>query len=305
MKIIESVPNFSTGRDPAVLAKILKPLQEQEGLRVLDYSSDLDHNRSVVTLMGDEEALLEGLFAAMQVATELIDLRVHKGEHPRMGATDVVPFIPIKNASIEDCQNLAKRLAERVGSELKIPVYLYESSATRAERQNLATLRKGQFEGFFEKIKDPDWYPDYGPHEVHPSAGCTAIGARLPLVAYNVNLDSSNLEVADAIAKKVRHIGGGLRYVKGMGVELKDRGIVQVSMNLVNYHKSAIYQAFEMVKMEARRYGVNVIGSELIGLAPAEALLAAAEYYLQLEDFKAEQVIENRLLEAPAEAGND
>lgn len=299
-KIIESVPNFSTGRDPEVLAKIIAPLKNTPGLRVLDYSGDYNHNRSVVTVMGDPEALLNGLFGAMKVASELIDMREHQGEHPRMGATDVVPFIPIKDADIEDCNELAKQLAKKVGEELDIPVYLYESSATKAERKNLAKIRKGQFEGFANKIKEAEWKPDFGPANVHPTAGCTAIGARPPLIAYNVNLNTKDLSIADAIAKRVRHIGGGLRYVKGIGVELQDRGIVQVSMNLVNYEKSAVYQAFEMVKMEARRYGVEVIGSELIGLAPMQALLSTAEYYLQLEDFSPSQIIENRLLEGEA-----
>ncbi|MDO5734501.1 MAG: glutamate formimidoyltransferase [Eubacteriales bacterium] len=295
--IIESVPNFSCGRDPAVLAKILAPLEAQRGVKVLDYSSDYDHNRSVVTVMGEPEALLEALFQSIKVASELIDLREHQGEHPRMGACDVVPFIPLRNADLADCTKLAEELGERVGCELEIPVYLYESSARQAERKNLAKIRKGQFEGFAEKIQQAEWAPDFGPAKVHPSAGCTAIGARMPLIAFNINLNSSDLAIADAIAKKVRHIGGGLRFVKGMGVELKERGIVQVSMNLVNYEKSAIYQAFEMVKMEAKRYGVEVIGSELIGLAPMQALIDSAIYYLQIENFSADQIIEHRLLE--------
>lgn len=301
-QVIESVPNFSTGRDPEKLDKILEPLRQQKGLKLLDYSADEDHNRAVVTLMGTADALEEGLFKAIKVASEVIDLTKHEGEHPRMGATDVVPFIPIKDATVGECTALAERLGERVAKELHIPIYLYEDSARKPERKNLAKIRKGQFEGFAEKIKDPEWAPDFGEAKIHPTAGATVMGARMPLIAYNVNLDTDNLDIADAIAKKVRHIGGGLRFVKGMGVELKERNIVQVSMNLVNYEKSAIYQAFEMVKMEARRYGVNVIGSELIGLAPMAALINSAVYYLQIENYHPEQIIEYRLLEGDQDA---
>lgn len=301
-QVIESVPNFSTGRDPEKLDKILEPLRRQKGLKLLDYSSDEDHNRAVVTVMGDAAALEEGLFEAIKVASEVIDLTKHEGEHPRMGATDVVPFIPIKDATVDECTELAERLGERVAKELKIPIYLYEDSARSPGRKNLAKIRKGQFEGFAEKIQDPEWAPDFGEAKLHPTAGATVMGARMPLIAYNVNLDTNDLGIADAIARKVRHIGGGLRFVKGMGVELKERDIVQVSMNLVNYEKSAIYQVFEMVKMEARRYGVNVIGSELIGLAPMAALINSAVYYLQIEDFHPEQIIEYRLLEGDEDA---
>ncbi len=301
-QVIESVPNFSTGRDPEKLDKILEPLRRQKGLKLLDYSSDEDHNRAVVTVMGDAAALEEGLFEAIKVASEVIDLTKHEGEHPRMGATDVVPFIPIKDATVDECTELAERLGERVAKELKIPIYLYEDSARSPGRKNLAKIRKGQFEGFAEKIQDPEWAPDFGEAKLHPTAGATVMGARMPLIAYNVNLDTNDLGIADAIARKVRHIGGGLRFVKGMGVELKERDIVQVSMNLVNYEKSAIYQVFEMVKMEARRYGVNVIGSELIGLAPMAALINSAVYYLQIEDFRPEQIIEYRLLEGDEDA---
>ncbi len=301
-QVIESVPNFSTGRDPEKLDKILEPLRRQKGLKLLDYSSDEDHNRAVVTVMGDAAALEEGLFEAIKVASEVIDLTKHEGEHPRMGATDVVPFIPIKDATVDECTQLAERLGERVAKELKIPIYLYEDSARSPGRKNLAKIRKGQFEGFAAKIQDPEWAPDFGEAKLHPTAGATVMGARMPLIAYNVNLDTNDLAIADAIARKVRHIGGGLRFVKGMGVELKERDIVQVSMNLVNYEKSAIYQVFEMVKMEARRYGVNVIGSELIGLAPMAALINSAVYYLQIEDFHPEQIIEYRLLEGDEDA---
>lgn len=299
-KLIECVPNFSNGRDPEVLQKIMAPFFAAPDVQVLDYSQDKDHNRAVVTLVGTPEDLENSVVEAVGIAAQLIDLRQHQGEHPRMGATDVVPFVPIRNASVQDCIDLSKRVGERIAKEHHIPVYLYEESATDPERVNLARIRKGQFEGFAEKIKDPAWKPDYGEAEIHPSAGVVAVGAREFLVAYNINLDTDKLEIADAIARKVRHIGGGFRYVKGMGVELSDRRQVQVSMNLTNFHKSHIYQVFETVKMEARRYGVNVVGSEIIGLVPLAALVDTANYYLQLEDFGQDQVIEARLLGDPS-----
>ncbi len=295
-KLIECVPNFSNGRDPEVLQKIMAPFFAAQDVQVLDYSQDKDHNRAVVTLVGTPEDLENSVVEAVGIAAQLIDLRKHQGEHPRMGATDVVPFVPIRNASVQDCIELSKRVGERIAKEHHIPVYLYEESATDPSRVNLAHIRKGQFEGFAEKIKEAEWKPDYGEAEIHPSAGVVAVGAREFLVAYNINLDTDKLEIADAIARKVRHIGGGFRFVKGMGVELSDRNQVQVSMNLTNFHKSHIYQVFETVKMEARRYGVNVVGSEIIGLVPLAALVDTANYYLQLEDFGLDQVIEARLL---------
>lgn len=296
-QIIECVPNFSNGKDPEVLQKILAPFYAEKEVKVLDYSQDEDHNRAVVTVIGTADGLERSMVQACGIAAELIDLRHHKGEHPRMGATDVIPFIPIRNASIEDCDALAKRVGKAISEQYKIPVYLYEESATSTTRKNLAAIRKGEFEGFAEKIKEPEWKPDFGPAEIHPSAGVVACGAREPLIAWNVNLGCNNLEIASAIAKKIRHIGGGFRFVKAMGVELSDRGIVQVSINMTNYKKSHLYQVFEAVKVEAARYGVPVIGSEVIGLLPMEALMDTACYYLQLEDFKTAQVIEARLLE--------
>ncbi|MDO5015730.1 MAG: glutamate formimidoyltransferase [Eubacteriales bacterium] len=296
-QLIECVPNFSNGRDPEVMQQILAPFFRNPEIRVLDYSQDADHNRGVVTLIGSPEALEPAIVEAVGVAARLIDLRKHHGAHPRMGATDVIPFVPIRNCTVQDCDELAKRVGKRIGEEHKIPVYLYEDSATSPNRKNLAKIRKGEFEGFADKIREDEWKPDFGPQEIHPSAGVVAIGARQFLIAYNINLDTDKLEIADAIAKKVRFVGGGFRFVKAMGVELHERNQVQVSMNLTNFEKSHIYQVFEAVKMEARRYGVNVVGSEVIGLAPMAALLDTAAYYLQLEGFTAEQVIETRLLE--------
>ncbi len=296
-KLIECVPNFSDGRDPEVLQKILGPFFANSEVRVLDYSQDKDHNRAVVTLVGTPEALEDTVVEAVGIAADLIDLREHEGEHPRMGATDVIPFVPIQNTNIKECDELARRVGEKIAERHKIPVYLYEESASSPERKNLAKIRKGQFEGFAAKIKEEAWKPDFGPGEIHPSAGVVAVGAREFLIAYNINLDTNKLDIADSIARRVRYLGGGLRFVKGMGVELSDRNQVQVSMNLTNFNKSHIYQVFELVKIEAARYGVNVVGSEVIGLVPLAALVDTAAYYLQLENFTTEQVIEARLLE--------
>jgi len=296
-KLVECVPNFSEGINKEVIEKIVDEVRKVEGVKLLDYSSDTDHNRTVVTFIGDPESVKEAAFNLAKKASELIDMRVHKGGHPRMGATDVVPFIPVSEVTMEECVEIAREVGKRIGEELNIPVYLYESAATRPERVNLADVRKGQYEGFFEKIKDENWKPDFGPCEMNVKSGATAVGARPPLVAFNVNLGTSNFEIADKIAKTVRHIGGGLRYVKAMGVKLEERNIVQVSMNLTNYEKTAIYRAFEMIKMEAQRYGVPVVGSEIVGLVPMKALIDCAEYYLQIENFSMDQILEKRIME--------
>ncbi len=296
-KIIECVPNFSEGRNSKNIEKIVAPFRGKKGVKLLDYQTDRDHNRMVITVVGEPDALKTAVIAAMGCAIEVIDMRTHQGQHPRMGAIDVVPFIPIKNVHMEEAIAFSKEVAKKAAQKYSLPVYLYEKSASRPERQNLTNIRKGQYEGMIEKIKQAKWKPDFGPAKIHPAAGVTAIGARTPLVAYNVNLDSGNLEIANEIAKKVRHISGGLRYCKGIGIELKDRGLVQVSMNLTDYSKTALYRAFELIKVEARRYGVNVIGSEIVGLVPMEALIDAAAYYLGLEDFSMEQVLESRIWE--------
>ena len=297
MKLIESVPNFSEGRNEEVVRSILEEARKFENVWILDWSMDYDHNRSVVTLIGYPDQIVDALFNMTKKATELIDLRKHRGEHPRMGATDVIPFVPVMNTTMEECVELSKELGKRIGEELRIPVYLYERSATKPERENLANIRKGEFEGFFEKIKDPNWKPDFGPREVHPTAGVVAVGAREYLIAFNVNLGTDNLNIAKKIAKAVRHISGGFRYVKAIGVELKDKGMVQVSMNLTNYKKSPIFRVFEVIKREAQRYGVPVVGSEIIGLIPLKALVDVADFYLQLEDFDHTRIIENKLID--------
>ncbi len=294
---MECVPNFSEGRDKEKIEKIVECFRGKDGVKLLDYSSDADHNRSVITVVGEPEALKAAVIEAVGKAVELIDMTKHSGQHPRMGAVDVVPFIPIKNVSMDEAVALSKEVAETVGEKYNLPAFLYEKSASAPHRENLAAVRKGEFEGMAEKIKQDEWKPDFGPAEQHPTAGTVAIGARMPLVAYNVNLNTSDLSIAEAIAKKVRFIGGGLRYCKGMGVALEERGITQVSMNLTDYTKTAIYRAHEMVRMEAQRYGVSVVGAEIIGLVPMEALVDTAAYYLGLENFSMSQVLEAKLME--------
>lgn len=293
-KIVECIPNFSEGRDAAVLDALVQTAQGVPGVTLLDHSADSSHNRSVFTLAGSPEGVLEAAFKLCSLAAEKIDLRRHSGEHPRMGATDVIPFVPIREMTMEDCVKLSRRLAQRVASELGIPVILYEESATAPHRQNLAKVRKGQFEGMAEKLKEPDWQPDYGPAAPHPSAGVVAIGARMPLIAFNVNLSTSDVNIANAIAKTIRGSSGGYKHCKAIGVLLEDRNIAQVSMNMVNFEGTPLYRVVEAIKFEAARWGVTVTGSELIGLAPMKALIDCAEYYLKIENFDyGKQVLEN------------
>ncbi len=296
-KIIECVPNFSEGRDLKKIEKIVAPFRGKDGVKLLDYQNDEDHNRSVVTVVGEPAALKDAVIESMGAAIQLIDMTSHQGQHPRMGAIDVVPFIPVKNVTVDEAVEISRAVARESAAKYGLPIFLYEQSASRPERRNLATIRKGQFEAMAEKLTQPEWKPDFGPQQIHPTGGVTAMGARMPLVAYNVNLDTNNSEIADSIAKKVRHISGGLRYCKGIGIELKDRGIVQVSMNMTDYSKTALYRVFELIRVEARRYGVNVVGSEVIGLVPMEALIDTAAYYLGLENFSMEQVLEYRIYE--------
>ena len=296
-KVIESVPNFSEGRRKEVVREIIKQAEDTKDVWVFDWSMDYDHNRSVVTVVGDPNAVAEATFKMSKKAVELIDLRHHTGAHPRMGAVDVIPFVPIKNATLEECVELSKKVGKRIGEELKVPVYLYEKSATSPERSNLSNIRKGQFEGFFEKITLPQWKPDFGPDEVHQSAGVVAVGAREYLIAFNVNLGTKDVDIANKIARAVRHSSGGYRFVKAMGVDLKEKGIVQVSMNMTNYKKTPLFRVFETIKREAERYGVPVVGSEIIGMVPMDALVKTVNFYLKVDDFSDERVIENRLLE--------
>lgn len=295
--LVECVPNFSEGSNLEKVAKIIAPFISTQGVKLLDYSSDRDHNRTVVTVMGEPKSVKNAMIEAAGIALQEIDLRCHQGEHPRMGAVDVVPFIPIQNYTMEEAVVLARETAQDLASRYDLPIFLYEKAATQPARENLANIRKGEFEGMSEKLLLPEWKPDFGPDSIHPSAGVTAVGARMPLVAYNINLNTDNLEIANQIARCIRHISGGLRYCKAMGVELKERNIVQVSINMTDYTKTALYRVFEMVRFEARRYGVEIVGSEIIGLAPMAALVDAAVYYMRLEDFKMEQIIEQRMLE--------
>lgn len=296
-KIVECIPNFSEGQNQEVINGLAETAKSVPGVTLLDYSSDPTHNRSVFTLVGDEVNIQEAAFRLVKYASENIDMTKHKGEHPRMGATDVLPFVPVKEISTEECVEIAKAVAERINRELDIPIFLYEDAASRPERQNLAKVRKGQFEGMAEKLLEEDWEPDFGERKIHPTAGVTAVGVRMPLIAFNVNLDTDDVEIASKIAKQIRAIGGGYKYVKAIGLLLEDRNVAQVSMNLVNFEKNPLYRVVETIRFEAQRYGVNIIGTELIGLAPAKALIDSAEYYLQIEDFDYNtQVLENHLL---------
>jgi len=295
--IIECVPNVSEGRDRGAIDGMAAAVRSAPGVRLLDVSSDTAHNRSVLTFVADAPGIRAAVLALFREAVARIDLRAHRGEHPRMGAVDVVPFIPVRGSSVEECVALSREIGDAVAREFGIPVYLYEDSAAAEHRRNLAEVRKGQFEGFAEKMKDPRWAPDFGPAAPHPSAGAVAMGARPFLIAYNINLGTRDLAVADRIAKAIRHLSGGFRYVKAMGVELADRGIVQVSINMTNFRKTPLHRVFECVRSEAERHGVAIVGSEIVGLSPAEALYAAAEHYLRLEGFSAEQVLETKLLE--------
>jgi glutamate formiminotransferase / 5-formyltetrahydrofolate cyclo-ligase len=295
--VIECVPNISEGRDRERVREIADAVRAAPGVRLLDVSSDSSHNRSVLTFVGDAVGVRAGVSALFEAVVPRVDLTRHEGEHPRMGAVDVVPFIPIRGATVEECVALSREVGAEIAARHGIPVYLYEDSATSETRRNLAEIRKGEFEGFAEKMKDPKWVPDFGPARPHPTAGVVAVGARPPLIAYNINLGTNDLKVADSIARAIRHIGGGFRYVKAMGVALADRGQVQVSINMTNYRKTPLHRVFECVKSEAERYGVAIVGSEIVGLAPTEALVMASEHYLRLENFSANQVLELRLLE--------
>src|SRR3954469_3048260 len=298
MRLVECVPNFSEGRRPEIVAKIRDAIASVEGIAVLDVSSDASHNRTVITFVAPIEKAVDAALEGMRTASNLIDLTKHSGEHPRMGATDVVPFIPLEGTTMEDCIVLARALGERVGKELGIPVFLYERAATRPDRENLADVRRGEFEGLRDEIgKNPNRVPDFGPNKIHATAGATAIGARPFLVAYNVYLgDKSNVQVAKDVAKAVRGSSGGLRYVKGLGLEAD--GQAQVSMNLVDPEKTPLYRAFDMVKMEAEARGVSPTWSEIVGLVPEKALFDTAARHVRLRDFKPEMVLEKKVRDA-------
>lgn len=297
--IVECVPNFSEGRDAAKIDAIVDAIRSVRGIVILDREADADHNRSVVTFAGPATAVVEAAFRGVERAIGLIDLRVHKGVHPRLGAADVVPFVPVEGVSLEDCVRLANELGARLWERLRVPVYLYEAAARRPDRVNLENIRRGQFEGVREEVRtNPDRLPDYGEAELHPSAGATVVGARKFLIAYNINLNTSDLDIAKRIAKAIRFSSGGFRYVKSMGVPLASRNLAQVSMNLTDFEQTPIHRVFETVRAEAARYGASIVGSEIVGLIPKRALEMTAEWYFQVENFQPSLVLENRLAEA-------
>ena len=297
--IVESVPNFSEGRDAAKVDAIIEAIRSVRGIAILDRELDADHNRSVVTFAGPATAVVEAAFRGVERAIGLIDLREHKGVHPRIGACDVVPFVPVEGVTLEDCVRLANELAQRLWERLRVPIYLYEAAARRPDRVNLENIRRGQFEGLREEVRtNPDRRPDFGDAELHPSAGATVVGARKFLIAYNINLNTADVEIAKRIAKAIRFSSGGFRYVKSMGVPLASRNLAQVSMNLTDFEQTPIHRVFEAVRAEAARYGASIVGSEIVGLIPKRALEMTAEWYLQVENFHPSLVLENRLAEA-------
>lgn len=297
-KWIECIPNFSEGRRREVIEEILEPFRQTPGCILLDSSADSDHNRLVVTVMGEPERVCDAVILASKIAIEKLDLNTHRGAHPRMGAVDVVPFVPLLGMTMEECVGLAHRFGKLFHKETGVPVYFYEEAALRPARRKLEDVRKGQFEALKEEISSPERHPDVGPPVIHPTAGATAVGARKPLIAFNVNLRCTDLEVARSIAKAIRASSGGLAHVKAMGVELKERGMVQVSMNLVDFEKNPIYRVLEMIRAEAKRWGVSVAGCEIEGLIPAGALLECASFYLQMQSLSPSKVIELALLDA-------
>ena len=295
-KVIECVPNISEGRDADKVHAIAGVI-ERPGVKLLDLSSDPNHNRTVITMAGEPEAVAAAAFDVARAAVETIDLNHHQGEHPRMGAVDVIPFVPIGGMTMKECSELAEGVGARIGTELSVPVYLYAESARVPERRKLPTIREGEFEGFALKIKDPAWKPDFGPSERHPTAGCVAVGARNFLIAFNIDLDTSDLSIAKRIAKSIRESSGGLMNLQAKGIFLEDKQRAQVSMNILNFQTTPIYRVFELVKMEAARYGVGIVESELIGLAPAQAFMDVASYYLQLPGLSRDALVETRIYE--------
>ena len=299
-KLVECIPNFSVSRekDESVFQALVDTASAVPGCTLFDVQSDGNHNRCVFTLIGSPTAIEEAAFQLAKKAVETIDMTKHEGQHPRMGAVDVIPFVPQMDVSVQDCVEISKRVAQRCWNELGLPSFLYEDSATRPERKNLAACRKGQFEGMPEKLLQPEWAPDYGERKIHPTAGITAIGARMPLIAFNVNLDTADVEIAKKIAKAIRGSSGGFRSCKAIGIMLEERNIAQVSMNMVNFEDTPLYYAYEMIRTLADRYGVRIIGSEIVGLTPAKALIDCAEFYLKIENFNCKnQIMEYHLID--------
>lgn len=296
MKALMCVPNISEGTDLSIVEKVVDAVRSTPGVMLLDYSSNSDHNRSVITYIGQPEPVVEATKQLTKIALELIDMTCQTGSHPRQGAVDVVPFIPIRGISEEEAVSIARNFGRYVGEKLGVPVYFYEDAATQPERKNLAKVRKGQYEALFEKLKDPNWAPDEGPCKFIPKSGSVQVSSRFPLVAFNINLATTDIEIAQSIAKTVRFINGGFRYVRAIGLSLKKEGMVQVSMNLTHYEKTPIPMVMEAVKREAARYGVSVAGTELVGPVPLGAMGQILRYYLQTHDFSMDQIIENALI---------
>lgn len=296
-KIVECVPNISEGRNEEIIQAVLDKVRQTPGVTLLDYSSDANHNRTVITYIGDPQGVANATVALAREAVARIDLNHHQGEHPRMGAVDVIPFIPVKEMDKAECIALSKEVAKRIWEEAALPVFLYEDSASAPNRVNLAAIRKGQFEGMAQKVQEPEWAPDFGGRAIHPTGGVVAVGARMPLIAYNINLSTSDLSIASALAKIIRRSSGGFDCVKALGVMLEDRQIAQVSINMTDFNRTPLHRVVELVRAEARRWGVTIVGTEIVGLTPMNALIDAAEYYLQLENFDRDrQVLENHIL---------
>lgn len=298
-KLVECIPNFSVSKekDEKVFQGLVDTANSIPGCFLFDVQSDGNHNRCVFTLLGSPEAIAEAAFQLTKKATETIDMTKHEGQHPRMGATDVIPFVPTMDITVEECVELSKQVAKRIWEELQVPSFLYEDSATTPERKNLAKCRKGQFEGMPEKLLQEEWAPDFGERKIHPTAGIVAIGARMPLVAFNVNLDTDDVEIANKIAKVIRGSSGGFKYCKAIGIKLEERNIAQVSMNMVNFEGTPLYLTYETIRALADRYGVKIIGTEVVGLTPAKALIDCAEYYLKIENFSCrDQIMEYHLI---------
>lgn len=296
-RIVECVPNISEGKNPEIIEAVVREIRGTPGVALIDCASDESHNRTVITYLGEPEAVVEAAVKLAKKAAELIDLTHHRGEHPRMGAVDVIPLIPLRGITKEETVDLSKKLAARVWEEAGIPVFLYEESASAPCRQNLAAIRKGQFECMAEKVKECDWEPDFGGKTIHPTAGVTAVGCRMPLVAFNINLSTADVKIASQIAKVIRCSSGGFACVKALGVMLEERGLAQVSINMTDCSRTPLYRVLELVRAEARRWGVTIVGTEIVGLAPMRALVDSAAYYLQLEEFDAgRQILENHIV---------
>jgi glutamate formiminotransferase / 5-formyltetrahydrofolate cyclo-ligase len=294
-KIVECVVNYSEGRNKEIIESITSAFTTVSGLKLLNVEADEDYNRVVVTVAGNPDIVKDAVVESIVTATRMIDMNVHSGQHPRMGATDVVPFIPIKNMTMAECVSLAKEVAQQIALRTQVPVFLYEAAATAPHRENLADIRKGEFEGMAKKMQEERWKPDFGPDQPHPTAGVVAVGARMPLIAFNIDLATSDVAIANKIAKAIRNSSGGFRYIKAGGVEVKQRGLVQVTMNITDYTKTPIYRVFETVKMEAQRYGVAVCGSEIVGLVPMDAIVESAAYYLRFNNVDKDKILESQL----------